>query len=68
MDDLEADELHTHTDQAGQEGHAVVTRAQAKKQEKTQKPLKVISNLGRRYNPREIDYFTAARYEFEQVY
>jgi len=30
IDDVEADELHTHTDQAGQEGHAVITRAQAK--------------------------------------
>jgi len=43
IDDVEADELRTHTDQAGQEGHAVVTRAQAKKQEK---PLRVTSNLG----------------------
>jgi len=45
-DDVEADELHTHTDQAGQEGHTVVTRAQAKKHEKPQEPFKVISNLG----------------------
>jgi len=45
-DDVEADELHTHTDQAGQEGHTVVTTAQAKKHEKPQEPFKVISNLG----------------------
>jgi len=46
IDDVEADELHTHTDQSGQEGHAVVTRALAKKQEKPQKPLKVVGNEG----------------------